>query len=113
MSAFPTILFGPEQEIQNSYTETVASGNRRFQLGQALFTLDGRRFRFGSAGGTLLIAGTLVESRAPIAAHILQTPQAAAIGATSIVLVLGATAVNANDYAEGIVIPTIANIGQG
>lgn len=113
MSAFPTILFGPESEIQDSYIETVSAGSRRFYLGQSLFTPDGRRFRFGSNGGTLAVAGTLVQSSVPVANHILQTPQAAAIGATSVVVALGATAVKANEYAEGMLHITAANSGQG
>lgn len=112
MSSFPHILFGPEQEIQNSYVETVASGNRRFNLGQSLFTIDGRRFRFGSAGATLLVASTLVQAAVPTAAHVLQTPVAAAVGATSVSVALGATKVELNEYGEGMLLLTAANTGQ-
>ena len=112
MSAFPHILFGPEQEIQNSYVETVASGNRRFNLGQALFTIDGRRFRFGSAGATLLVASTLVQAAVPTAGHILQTPVAAAVGATSVSTATTTTKVEINEYGEGMLLLTAGNTGE-
>jgi hypothetical protein len=104
MSAFPNLLFGPEQEPFNTYAD------RRYPLGTKLITADGRVFRFGLAGGTALAAGKLVQAAAPIAAHVLQTPQAAAVGATSVVLQLGASAVSADQYRDGVV---AAELGSG
>jgi len=107
MSAFPNILFGPDQEIYNTYTD------RRFTLGQSLQMLDGRRFRFNLAGAVALVASTLQQSGVPVANHILQTPAAAAVGAQSVAVALGATAVVADQYRDGQLLITAGNTGEG
>jgi hypothetical protein len=107
MSAFPTILFGPTPEVFNTYLD------RRFILGQALYDIDGRRFRFGSAGAVNLAAGLLNQSRLPIAGHILQTPVAAAVGATTVTTATTTTAIAVDDYRDGMLLITAGNTGEG
>lgn len=65
------------------------------------YTSDGRRFRYGSAGASDTVAGSLYQSAAPVANHLANTPPVVAIGATSFVYTPGATVGAANLYAEG------------
>jgi len=96
MSAFPFILSIPDAEVYNLYTD------RRFTLGQLAQTLDGRKFRFALNGAALLVPGDCLQAAAPITAHLLMTPAAAAVGATSAVTALGATAVTIDQYRDGV-----------
>jgi len=70
-------------------------------LGERLVTSDGRVFRYAKAGASPLVAGNMLQAPAQIANHLNLTPSAAAIGATSITVTLGATAATAGQYAEG------------
>lgn len=105
MSAFPNILFGPDQELFNTYTD------RRYGLGSALYMADGKRFRFGLCGA-LQVAGTVVQGHVPDANHVLQTPAAAAVGAQSITLAIGNTAAVADQFRDGTVLLTAGNSGE-
>lgn len=78
----------------NSATKEAKYGSR-FTAG------DGREYRYAKAGGTALVVGNLLQSNAQVANHQNMTPSAAAIGATSVTMTLGATAATANLYAEG------------
>lgn len=75
-------------------------------LGTMAMGRDGRIFRYGSAGATLLIEGNMVQSAAPIANHLALTAVAEAINAGGaddpITVTPGATAGAANLYAEGM-----------
>lgn len=104
--AFPDILFLPDGEIYNTYTD------RRWPLGTKGFTIDGRMFRFGLAGASNLAVGKLNQAPAPIANHVLQTPTAAAVGATSVTVALGATAATADQYRDGVLSIELGT-GQG
>lgn len=107
MSAFPNIFWGPDQEVYNGYTDL------RHELGSAMYMLDGRRFRFCLAGASNLIAGTLNQSAVPVTNHILQTPSAAAaVGAQTISVTLGATAASADQYRSGMILLTAGNAGE-
>ncbi len=96
MSAFPFILSISEAEVYNLYTD------RRFNLGQMAQTLDGRKFRFALNGAVLLVPGDVVVAPVNITQHMLMTPAAAAVGATSAVVALGSTAVTLNQYQDGV-----------
>jgi hypothetical protein len=70
-------------------------------LGTLANTSDGRRFRWAQVGAADLVAGNLIQSAAPITAHLANTPPAVAIGAKSFSYTPGATGAAANLYAEG------------
>lgn len=78
---------------------------QRHPLGTLAVTKDGRCFRYASAGASALVEGNLIQSAAPIAAHLALTSAAQAIGdgtqKNPIVVTPGATAGAANLYAEG------------
>lgn len=79
---------------------TANSANPEFKLGDIARVGD-RVFRYVKAGGTALTVGNLLQSPAEVTNHQNLTPSAAAIGATSITVTLGATAATANQYAGG------------
>lgn len=82
-------------------------------LGAAGFDNAGNRYRFAKAGGTALVTGTLLQAPAEVTNHQGLTPAAAAIGATSVTVTLGATAATANQYAGGWLIVTVTpGLGQ-
>lgn len=93
---FSTSLYGGI----STYGAQTNFGQQR--LGDAIRTRDGRVFKFAVMGGTAGVAGSLYQAPAPVANHLAQTPAAAAIGATQVVIsTLGATAATENQYAEG------------
>lgn len=81
-------------------------------LGERVVTPDGRSFRYAKAGAVALVPGTLVQAPVEITNHQNLTPAAAAVGATSLTVTLGATAATANQYAGGWVVVTVTP-GQG
>jgi hypothetical protein len=76
-------------------------------LGEKMVTDDGRKFVYCQAGAVTLVAGNFIQAPAQIGNHQNIAPLAAAIGATSVTVALGATAVTANQYAGGYVSVTI------
>lgn len=91
----------------------VSQTEQRHFLGERLVTSDGRVFRYCKAGASNLVAGNYIQSPAQIADHQNIACAAAAIGATSITVTLGATAVTANQYAGGQAVVTITpGLGQ-
>lgn len=76
-------------------------------LGSKAVSGDGREFRYCKAGGTALVPGKLQQAGPEDTAHQNLAPTAnGAIGDTSITVTLGASAVTANEYAEGWIIVT-------
>ena len=98
--AFPVVLMGSEGEQFNTYTD------ERWALGTQLVLQDGRKFRFGKAGGSTLVVGNLIQSAANVANHVDQAAVASAIGSISPQVTLGNTSAAANLYAEGYAITT-------
>lgn len=79
------------------------STTKRERYGQLRLLPDGRKFRYGKAGGTLVAGGMCIMAEAT-ANHFgqVQTSGAAnAVGATQISVYVGATAVTANQYDDG------------
>lgn len=75
-------------------------------LGCLRETQDGRKFRYAKAAATL-VAGGATQAAAAIANHVaqIQTSGAAnAVGATSVSVYVGATAVTANYYDDGYLV---------
>lgn len=64
---------------------------------------DGSKFRYTKNGAVALVAGRLVQSVVPTANHLNIACAATAAGATSVTVTLGATAVTANEYADGYI----------
>ena len=75
--------------------------NKLHPLGTMAYTSDGRIFRYCQAGAADLVVGNIVQSAAPVANHLANTPPAVAIGATSFTYTPGNTAGAENLYAEG------------
>lgn len=82
-----------------------SSATQQAELGARAVAPDGRVFRYVKAGGTALVPGKLQQSSAIVANHQnVAVASAAAIGATSVTVTLGATAATANQYANGFLI---------
>lgn len=77
-----------------------SSAYKAHNLGELVFTNDGRAFRYAKAGGTALVPGKLQQASAEVTADQDVAIAAAAIGATQIVTT-GTLTVTANQYAEG------------
>jgi len=83
-------------------------------LGQEMRFNDGRRFRYARAGAVAVVPGKLYQAPVPVAAHVLQTAAAAAVGARTVALTLGATATTADQYRDGyLVVDLASNTGFG
>jgi phage baseplate assembly protein gpV len=83
-------------------------------LGQEMRFIDGRRFRYARAGAVAVVPGKLYQAPIPVAAHVLQTAAAAAVGARTVALTLGATATTADQYRDGyLVVDLSTNTGFG
>lgn len=89
----------------------VDTGDSSHNLGEQVRAADGRAWRYGSAASTVTI-GNLNQAPAPVANHANMTTAAAAIGATQVTVTPGATAGNANIYAEGYLVVNDVT-GQG
>lgn len=88
------------------------SSTQQMPLGTKVSTTDGREFRYCKAGATALVAGKVYDGPANVANHTNIACAAAAAGATSITVTLGATAATANQYAGGVIVINDVD-GQG
>jgi hypothetical protein len=105
----PNLTADPEAYSQQLFS---SSATQQAQLGQRAVTSDGRTFRYCLVGAADLVVGNVIQSAAEVANHQQLTPVAAAIGATSITVALGATAATANQYAGGwAIIDTTPGLG--
>lgn len=93
---------------QGLYT---SSSYKAHQLGETIFTNDGRTFRYAKAGGTALVQGKLQQASAEVTANQNLTAVAAAVGDTLLVSTSTVT-VTANQYAEGFALITVTP-GEG
>jgi hypothetical protein len=73
-------------------------------LGTLAYTADGRVFRMAKCGATATVAGSLYQAAAELTEHDHLTPAAAAIGAKTVTVTLGSTAVTENQYAGGLLV---------
>jgi hypothetical protein len=95
--SFPTDIHGAEGEQWQS------SAARAHMLGTKLVLQDGREFRYVENGGTLLVAGNVIQAEAPGANFDELVMAAAAVGATAVVVTTGSTAVSIDDFRDGAV----------
>jgi|TARA_Y100000310_G_C20699561_1_gene828479 hypothetical protein len=95
-----SILSGPVQLTDGGELDT--SSTAKHKIGTMAVTTDGRVYRYTEAGAVNLGAGKLCVAQPIVANHENMSVQAAAaVGATSVTVTLGATAAAANDYANG------------
>ena len=81
---------------------TEQSATAKHQLGTVRRTNDGRVFVYSKAGASALVAGKLTQAAAPAANHLNKAVKAAAaIGDKSVKVAIGATALTADQYANG------------
>jgi len=89
------------------------SSTQKHRLGEKLELGDGRVFYYSKAGATDLDPGKLVVNPDQIADHVDQLVKAAgAVGDKTITMAIGATALTANQYAEGYLV-TNDEAGEG
>ena len=80
---------------------------RQHVVGSRVESSDGRVFRYGFCTPTALIAGQLQQGRAEITNHQNLTAPVAAVGASSLSIALGGTALSPNEYAGGLAIISV------
>ena len=82
---------------------TLTTSDNLTKLGTLREFPDGSLFRFALNGAGALTAGTMVQSVVPTSNHNNLACAVAVVGATSITVTLGATAVTANEYQDGYI----------
>lgn len=97
-------LSGPVQVA--AQTLHSSSADQYHNLGELVFSNDGRAYRYCKAGGTALVAGNLQQSQAEDTDTQNMTAVAAAVGDVSIASTTTVT-VTANEYAEGFMLVTV------
>lgn len=94
------MLTGPQQISSNDWGVITSSQNS--PLGVKAGSPDGREYRYGLAGATALAVGKLTQQPTAEANHqVIAVQAAAALGATTVSVTLGATAATVNQYAGG------------
>lgn len=111
-----TQLTGPilaeyQSLFSSSATNGGPGGSTNLNLGQKVYTGDGREFRFCLAGATSLVPGKLQQSAVETTAWENIAVAAAAVGATSVTITASITA-TANILAGGYLIVAVTP-GQG
>lgn len=97
------ILSGPLQLAATDARDI--SSEKEHALGTLAQAGDGSLYRYAQAGATALAAGKLTVAATQAANHEnIAVAAAAAVGATEVTVTLGATAVIANQYADGYLV---------
>lgn len=100
MPLLPIVAGGPGSQLN---TSTVQAGH---PLGNVMYFPDGRRFAYGRAGGSDLVAGNLCQQTLNDANFdSLVVPTARAIGDKTVTLTTGSTAVTVDQLKDGYVVP--------
>lgn len=96
MAMFSTVVYGSEGDQRANHA------TQQHALGTEMHFRDGRKFRYCKNGAVAAVRGNLYQSAVLGADYDeLAVPTARAIGATTVTLTLGSTAVTANQFAEG------------
>lgn len=107
MPQLPIVAGAPGDQFNES---SVKAGHA---LGGRMIFPDGRAFRYAKNAAVLLVSGDVIQSSAPVANHVLQTPTAGAVDDRTLTVALGATAVTVDQYRDGYLhIPIGAAKGQ-
>ncbi len=94
-------------------TRTLAQGPL-YLPGQKAIAQNGDIYRYAQVGAVAMVVGKLYQAPIPVANHVLQTAAAAAVGATTVAVTIGNTAIVANDYINGnLVVDLASNTGFG
>lgn len=105
----PNLSADPTAAATNLWS---SSATAETYLGARMVLRDGRVFRYALAGAADLVIGNVLQAPAQITTHQQLTPVAAAIGATSLTVALGATLATVNQYANGLaIIDTTPGLG--
>lgn len=105
-------MFTQRLSLTNQDARTV-SATQLHKLGSVAETADGRIFRYAAAGAVNLVAGKVNNTVATVANHTnIAVATAAAVGARSVNVTLGATATTAGQYDGGYLV-VIDVAGQG
>lgn len=91
--------------IASSLPPVADESSPTHELGEKIFTSDGRAFRYVKVGATALTAGTVVQTSAEDTAVESILVAATAVGAKS-VTTTGTVTVTANEYAGGYLVAT-------
>lgn len=111
--AFPNIIFGSDGD-QYAVNAAAADLQGSPTAGDEMRLSTGQKFRYASAGAVAVEVAKLYQAAIPVPNHVLQTAAAAAVGAKSIALTLGATAVTPNQYQNGwVTVDLVGNTGFG
>lgn len=97
LSGNPTVAAQP---LFTSYA------NPQHELGEGIYSNDGRKFRYAKAGASALVAGTLLQCAAEATGNENLAVAAAAVGDTTLTTTTTVT-VTANQYAGGFVKVTV------
>lgn len=81
--------------------EFADSVSAKHELGAHALGIGGRKYVYVKAGASALVAGNVIQAPAQLANHNECAPAAAAIGATSVTVTLGNTALTADFYQGG------------
>ncbi len=109
--AFPTEVFLPEGEQFRVRTSTQGP---LYLPGTRGLAPNGDVYRYAQMGAVAGVVGKLYQAPVPVTNHVLQTVAAAVVGATTIAMTIGNTAIVANDYINGnVVIDLASNTGFG
>jgi hypothetical protein len=88
------------------------STTQRHKLGSVAETADGRVFRYALAGAVSLAAGLVNVTPAAVANHTNVAVPATAVGARTVLVTVGATAVTQDQYKDGfLAVIDVAGIG--
>ena len=115
MSLGRNVLYLPFGEELKTHTYKIGS-NELLEIGQLMMLPDGRTFRFANVGAASSVAGTLQQSAVPVTNHIGQTSASGdtgAAGAVQMLLTVGATAVDAGQYDNGVIALESGGTGAG
>ena len=85
---------------------------QRLPFGTQMVLMDGRKFRFSVAGGTVLVIGNVKQAAANVANHVDITAVASALASRAPTATLGATAATADQYFGGYAIVSVTPDGS-
>ncbi len=110
--AYPTVLYGPESEVFNTYDAAApAPGNNGaggqiayrgpLPMGKQLILEDGRKFRFARVNTPVLVVGNVLAAATPLSTDASQACAVGVVGDRIITFTHGAATTVINMFAEG------------